>query len=505
MHINDYLRTLNCNNNQIGYTYYDMDVNNDYIINEKDLALAQDNNLKNAIYSLIEDVDKDSELVFNVDKDYRLTLKEEKKCNTKGLTKEDIFGPDMTALISARDGMASTNEENFENDVLNSKGVTFVVMGNLGTCSYCNELERALVNFKDELGNVAKIYNMGWDSNREFCRAICKQDGIQGSIGFPKIAKFIDGKFDCIVDTNASEYSYQTFEDGKQRSVTYGENPNNYYGTRPDIIDKLINVAKAPPKDKDMTLLTDDNGLYVTNTANFNKNVEQSKGTTYVVMGSLGIHGAQGTCYHCNTLYSAISSAQEQLKGVANVFHMAWDNNLDADLCRKICYEMGNVAKPATFPQIAKFVDGKFVEMLSNTRDVQATIQEMLAKAEGTPELVHTNKQKTENAEENVSTEDKNTENIANTEQEQKLAKLKNQIKQKEIEAKFLQNIVEQKESEIEKIREELADTENSNTWFKNIELSNLESSLNLSQTMANNVQNELFFLNNQYLNALNQ
>ena len=64
-------------------------------------------------------------------------------------------------------------------------------------------------------------------------------------------------------------------------------------------------------------------------------------------------------------------------------------------------------------------------------------------------------------------------------------------------------NIVEQKESEIEKIREELADAENSNTWFKNIELSNLESSLNLSQTMANNVQNELFFLNNQYLNAL--
>ena len=88
MHINDYLNQL-YNNSKIGYTYYDMDVNNDYIINEKDLALAQDNNLRNAIYSLIEDVDEDSELVFNVDKDYMLTLKEEKKCNTKGLTKED--------------------------------------------------------------------------------------------------------------------------------------------------------------------------------------------------------------------------------------------------------------------------------------------------------------------------------------------------------------------------------------------------------------------------------
>ena len=309
MHIHDYLNQL-YNNSKIGYTYYDMDVNNDYIINEKDLALAQDNNLRNAIYSLIEDVDEDSELVFNVDKDYMLTLKEEKKCNTKGLTKEDVFGPDMTELISAGDGMNSTNEENFENDVLNSKGVTYVVMGNLGSCSYCNELEEALVNFKDELNGVAKIYNMGWSSNAELCRDICYNQGyVKEPASFPQIAKFIDGKFDSMVESSTQEYHLKTQNGRKIPGVT-----------KPDIIDKLINAAKAPPKDKDMTLLTDDNGLYVTNTANFNKNVEQSKGTTYVVMGSLGIHGASGTCWHCHTLYSAISSATSAITSATASF-----------------------------------------------------------------------------------------------------------------------------------------------------------------------------------------
>ena len=33
MHINDYLNQLN-NKSSIGYSYYDMDVNNDYIIKE---------------------------------------------------------------------------------------------------------------------------------------------------------------------------------------------------------------------------------------------------------------------------------------------------------------------------------------------------------------------------------------------------------------------------------------------------------------------------------------
>lgn len=498
MHINDYLNQL-YNNSRVGYTYHDMDVNNDYIINEKDLALAQDYKLRCAIWDLIEDVDEDSELVFHLDKNDMLTLKEEKKCNTKGLTKEDVFGPDMTELISARDGMNSTNEENFENDVLNSKGVTFVVMGNLGSCSHCNELERALVNFKDELDGVAKIYNMGWTSNTELCRDICYNQGyVKKPAGFPQIAKFVDGKFDSMVESSCSDYHLRTRNGKKIPGVT-----------KPDIIDKLINAAKAPPKNKDSTLITDDNGLYVTNTANFNKNVEQSKGTTYVVMGSLGIHGASGTCWHCHTLYSAISSAQEQLKGVANVFHMAWDNNLDADLCRKICREMGNVPYPATFPQIAKFVDGKFVEMLSNTRDsrldaAHATVQEMLAKAEGIPSLAGNNNSSTATTESN-SSQNSEEQNKINEEKEKlktEMNELKTQANRKEAEAMFFKSVADKKQAEYKEFSEELLEGKDTDKYLENAKLNALKTSSNAARNLFDKANNELFALKTKYISV---
>lgn len=461
--------------------------------------------IKNEIQTALNQVDEESTIIAE---DYYAANKDvqRKKIIFEPSYEKliETMGEDKTNEISKAHGINTTDTNNFENDVLNSQGVTYVVLTNLHNCSICNDLENALSKYKDKIEGVANLYNMSWQANADLCRNLCfKQGGLTAPLGTPQIAKFVDGQFVGLVNASFTDYIIETLEDGTEKYLVDN--------CEPDIIDKLVESATTK---SDPTVIRAKNGLAITNADKFHENVECSTGTTYVVMNDdYHMGGADfGSGSH---LTSALVDAKDELEKVANVYTLVWDDNKDAELCRKITYEMGKLPKPARVPQVAKFVDGKFVELLSSQVEdkgchhmnvkTNPVVEEMIAKAEGTPGTIYTNKQKTENAEENVSTEDKNTENIANTEKEQKLAKLKNQIKQKEIEAKFLQNIVEEKESEIEKIREELADTENSNTWFKNIELSNLESSLNLSQTMANNVQNELFFLNNQYLNALNQ
>ena len=93
----------NMENLGITQSFEDLDVNNDGVINEKDKSVATNSTVKNAINTLLNNVDDEAELV-----------------------NEPKTGAGKTA-----NGITNTDASSFDQDVRNSKGTVYVIMGNL--------------------------------------------------------------------------------------------------------------------------------------------------------------------------------------------------------------------------------------------------------------------------------------------------------------------------------------------------------------------------------------
>ncbi|MCR4881129.1 MAG: hypothetical protein K6A44_04165 [bacterium] len=269
--------------------------------------------------------------------------------------------PDVPAAVDTnpnapknRYGVKTTNTANFQNDVLNSKGTVYVTIGNLSNCAYCAELQQAIQYNAQTLNAVATVYDLSTDTDKDLCWQIFRDMGgnKENTMPLPQIAKFVDGKFVQIMSGRMA----------------------------PDAVSKMLKLAEGrAKKDKD--------GIAQTSAATFNDDVKNSKGTTYVMITS-----ASG-CQYCNILHNRMKDVLSQVQDKFGFYELATNEGADRDLCWQIYRDMGggDGTKAMNLPQIAKFVDGKFVELLSTTRDYgegldNAVIKEMLEKAVGKPE-----------------------------------------------------------------------------------------------------------------------
>lgn len=488
----------------IDATFEDLDVNNDGRITSADLDLAKTSDIKKSIENILNLDDEDNDIVL-IDETEELSSMT--KAGAKKKAQEEEEWLDTTREQSARDGIPVTDKENFEKDVLNSTGVTYVVMGYLGGCSYCNELEAVLAQFKDELKDVCNIYNMSWGENIDFCRDLAyNQAGVKPPAGFPCVLKFYNGK---LVSRTYSGYGsasnevstaswadsafytgYQyTDENGRTRSCQE-YNPQTHsreWKHTPMLID-LIKKDVAETK-ANSSVLRDDNGQLRTTAKRFNDDVKKSKGTTYVVMGCIG----------CNAMLMAnIRQNQSKLDGVANVFQMDWDDSANTELCRKIAYEMGKLEYPAHFPVVAKFVDGEFVGIIPRTNNNSTwrddAIQALIDNAEGVPMLNGqsgdaTTSQSTETTQ--LSKSGADNQNKVKEELKNKLKSIKKDISEKEFWKMHLQNKIEDIKAEYEK-KKKAQKEQNVQSFSSKSVLNDLKSQEKVYDMQLNSVNTEL-------------
>lgn len=483
----------------------------------KSKEIIIDDSIKNEIQTALNQTDEESTIMAE---DYYAANKDVQRpkviYDNSYESLVDAMGPNRTEELSKAHGIDVTSSANFEQDVLNSQGVTYVVLTNLGNCGSCNSLENLLGKFKSDIDGVANLYNMNWQANAELCRDLCyNQGGIAAPAGLPKIAKFVDGQFVGIVgdEVMGASYTRVTTEDGTKKPAFARGEQGYQYVEKPDLIINLLKDATTPVEDPSITRAR--NGLAITNADKFYENVECSTGTTYVVMND-DYHMGGADFGDGGHLTAALLDAKDDLEKVANVYTLVWDDNKDAELCRKITYEMGKLPKPAPVPQVAKFVDGKFVGLLSsNVMDkgcqhanvkTNPVIEEMLAKAEGTPGTIYTNKMNgmKETSENKENAETTKSDSFEKEQLKQKLDKLKVQIAQKEVEAKMYENFIEEKQQEIEEIKEEMADSEaeNMHSFYNTSRIGSLNSEINLYDSMTNRNKIELFSLKKQYFSA---
>ncbi|MCR4880853.1 MAG: thioredoxin family protein [bacterium] len=487
--------------------FEDLDVNNDGRITSADLELAKNSDIKNSIANILDGVDEDNDIVL-LDETEELSSMVKAGGKKSSAAEEEWL--DTTREQSAKDGIPVTDKENFEKDVLNSTGVTYVVMGYLGGCSHCNELEAVLAQFKDELKDVCNIYNMSWGENIDFCRDLAyNQAGVKPPAGFPCVLKFYNGKLvsrtysgygsSTNVDAQASWageafYTGYQYKDENGRTKSCKEyNPQTHsleWKHTPMLID-LIKKDVAETKENP-NVLRDANGQLRTTADRFDEDVKKSKGTTYVVMGCIG----------CNAmLMGNIRQNQSKLAGVANVFQMDWEDSANTELCRKIAYEMGKLEYPAHFPVVAKFVDGEFVEIIPRTNDHSTwrddAIQALIDNAVGTPQLNGQTDTSAEKANEEETTQMEKTgadnQDKVKVELKSKLKSLRNDIYEKEFWRIQLQNKADEIKEEYKKQKENSQNSSNSN-------LENLKSQEKIYTTQLDSVNAEISRLNLLYL-----
>ena len=94
-------------------------------------------------------------------------------------------------------GLTQTDQEHFEQDITNSKGTTYLVIGNIPACGNCVKLENAINERLDEFEEQAQIYSIQWkdktQNNSVFCKHILDELNTNQS-SFPIVVKFVDGK-----------------------------------------------------------------------------------------------------------------------------------------------------------------------------------------------------------------------------------------------------------------------------------------------------------------------
>lgn len=154
-------------------------------------------------------------------------------------------------------------------------------------------------------------------------------------------------------------------------------------------IKTLLNAADDEPVLQKSGASKNKYGVNETNAKNFAKDVENSTGTVYVVMGNLP------GCGRCVSLEKKITEKLSEIEEKAQVFNMQWNDN--AEKCRDIYHSVSNNNGGIGFPVVVKFVDGKPVELISEgSADYAKVVKNMISKAEGTPGTTGTTKTTTE-------------------------------------------------------------------------------------------------------------
>ena len=162
--------------NDVTQSFEDLDVNGDGKITQDDLNATKNSGLKSQIQSLLNAADDEPSL-------------------SKAGAKNSY-------------GVNETDTANFANDVENSKGTVYVVMGNLPGCGRCVNLENQIKERLGELEAKAQVFNMQWNDNNDKCWDLYHQISKNtGSVGFPVVLKFVDGKLTELISEGSANYS----------------------------------------------------------------------------------------------------------------------------------------------------------------------------------------------------------------------------------------------------------------------------------------------------------
>ena len=327
-------------------------------------------------------------------------------------------------------------------------------------------MQNAIKQNAQTLSNVADVYDLSTDTDKELCWQIYRDmgggDGTKG-MPLPQVAKFVDGKFVQLVPLGLAE----------------------------DTVANMIKIAK-------------------TSAATFNDDVKNSKGTTYVMITS-----ADG-CQYCNYLHNQLKTMLSDVEESFGFYELATNQGADRDLCWQIYRDLGggDGTQAMPLPQIAKFVDGEFGELISNTRDFgtpgknNATIKEMFEKAVGNPVNNITSNMSEEESQETQNTQSKEKttgkeyinqtliKNIQLMQNQLNAISVAKQIKEEEYDK--LQKELEEKQEEYENIMSKIQDNEDEELYYQT-ELSSLGDAINSLQSTMNTLEIEINSLNSQY------
>ncbi len=163
--------------NDITKSFEDLDVNGDGKITNADLSATENSTIKSQIKTLLNAADDEPAL------------------EKSGASKNKY-------------GINQTDVANFANDIENTKGTVYVVMGNIPGCGRCVSLEKKLQEKLADIEAKAQVFNMQWNDNAEKCREIYHSVAKnKGGIGFPVVVKFVDGKPVELISEGSADYA----------------------------------------------------------------------------------------------------------------------------------------------------------------------------------------------------------------------------------------------------------------------------------------------------------
>jgi thioredoxin-like negative regulator of GroEL len=154
----------------------------------------------------------DSVLLKNISFAFNSAEKIESQSMSLSLSEEVDESSELFQKESVQDnktneyGIKQTDTENFEQDVINSTGTVYVVIGNLPECSTCRHFEDVLANRKDEVEAKAQVFNIQRNDNRSLCTDIMKQcNSVSGyqPCSFPIVVKYVDGQLKEVISDGA--------------------------------------------------------------------------------------------------------------------------------------------------------------------------------------------------------------------------------------------------------------------------------------------------------------
>ncbi len=165
----------NLRNIGISQSFEELDVNNDGVINDKDKAEATEE-IKNAISNLLSAADDDSEVMIDTSV---------KKTGSSKASK--------TGAGKNKYGLTEIDSSNVKDEILNSKGTVYVVIGAIGRCGRCRTYEKNVQSKFDEISKHANVVSLDCDTQSAVRKQIMGDFKISGST-LPFIIKFVDGK-----------------------------------------------------------------------------------------------------------------------------------------------------------------------------------------------------------------------------------------------------------------------------------------------------------------------
>ncbi|MCR4881312.1 MAG: thioredoxin family protein [bacterium] len=149
--------------------------------------------------------------------------------NANNSTSNKTQTASQTGVAVNEYGFYQTDSRTYEQDITNTKGTVYLVMGNLPGCGHCARLEKLLQERKSEVEANANIFNIQWRTseydNNALCWSILEQIDAKRSFGggFPVVVKFVDGKpVEMISQGNKSDFNVVIDEMIKKSEGTKG-------------------------------------------------------------------------------------------------------------------------------------------------------------------------------------------------------------------------------------------------------------------------------------------